>query len=555
MSEPAVEGDKAAALVTVSDHSHTSSDKGAQAQLPTMDEKRQSRPTQKALEANYLKQCNSRKAKLGQITSKRNVIKALMDDYKNVELVKQEFNEFNSKANDFKLLHSAVRQLLSEEEATDDHEQWFMPKYRGICEFHDLVLEWINNAPPVMAQRPPDVSPKGTKATSVKSVDNVSVGKISRTNMKPTTSSSAFKQAEADRAALLARAAALKKMQALELQETQLKAKREALELEMEIKAADARMKALVVTKHVDTKSVNPLIHINEYFESMQLDSQRVDNDELHDEEDDDDEEDDGEEDEEEDDDDDDGVDQTRQQQRQRRPNTGHDFQDDGANAPPVGMIDILRKQNEITQMLIQEQRFSRLPSREVPVFTGDPLSYISFIQAFEHCIESKTSNNRDRLLFLEQFTDGQPKTIVRSCLHMDSQKGYVKAKRLLRKHFGNEVLIAAAYQEKILNWDVIRSEDSKALHTYALFLRTCCNAMSNNEILQDMNNPTHLKTVLSKLPFKYRERWRTVAYDYHERNHRRAKFPQLVNFIERQANIAIDPLFGERQEDNPCSP
>lgn len=104
--------------------------------------------------------------------------------------------------------------------------------------------------------------------------------------------------------------------------------------------------------------------------------------------------------------------------------------------------MQILRKQNEITEMLIQEQRFSLLPSREIPVFKGDPLSYVSFIRTFEHVIETKTNNNRDRLLFLEQFTDGQPKAIVRSCLHMDAQRGYVKAKRLLHKYFGNKVLL-----------------------------------------------------------------------------------------------------------------
>lgn len=61
----------------------------------------------------------------------------------------------------------------------------------------------------------------------------------------------------------------------------------------MEFKAADARLKVLddaskrVTTKHVDTKSVvNPLLHINEYFESM--DGQRVDCYRLDDEEEDD---------------------------------------------------------------------------------------------------------------------------------------------------------------------------------------------------------------------------------------------------------------------------
>ncbi len=35
----------------------------------------------------------------------------------------------------------------------------------------------------------------------------------------------------------------------------------------------------------------------------------------------------------------------------------------------------------------------SSLPTRHVPVFNGEPLNFKPFIQAFEHCIESKTNS------------------------------------------------------------------------------------------------------------------------------------------------------------------
>lgn len=73
----------------------TTDDKGVDEPLPVTEGRRQVKPTQRALEANYAKQCKARKAKLGQLTSKRNVLQALMVDDRNVELVKQEYNEFN----------------------------------------------------------------------------------------------------------------------------------------------------------------------------------------------------------------------------------------------------------------------------------------------------------------------------------------------------------------------------------------------------------------------------------------------------------------------------
>lgn len=64
---------------------------------------------------------------------------------------------------------------------------------------------------------------------------------------------------------------------------------------------------------------------------------------------------------------------------------------------------------------------------------------------------------------------------------------------------------------------------------------------------VEEMNSPTHMKTVTAKLFYKFRERWRTVAYDYYEHSGKRAKFKQLVDFVERQANMDCDPLFGHK--------
>ncbi len=74
----------------------------------------------------------------------------------------------------------------------------------------------------------------------------------------------------------------------------------------------------------------------------------------------------------------------------------------------------------------------------------------------------------------------GKPKELVHSCLHMNPAEGYLKAKQLLRGHFGNEYQIAVAYMNKALQWPSIRPEDGEAIQSFSLFLSACCNAMSN---------------------------------------------------------------------------
>ena len=214
-----------------------------------------------------------------------------------------------------------------------------------------------------------------------------------------------------------------------------------------------------------------------------------------------------------------------------------------------VTLSNILRRQNDITQYLVGQQQLSLLPKRDIPTFQGDALHYRSFIRAFQHNIESRTSSNQDRLYFLEQYTAGQPRDLVRSCMHMDPQRGYLEAKMLLQKHFGHEMKIATAYLEKALTWNVIRAEDGKALHAYGIFLRECYNVMQDIQFLMELETPSNMRAIVAKLPFKLRDKWRSTACALLERKKEKAKFNDLVEFVENQANIALDPIFGDLQD------
>lgn len=212
-------------------------------------------------------------------------------------------------------------------------------------------------------------------------------------------------------------------------------------------------------------------------------------------------------------------------------------------------ILKLIDKQNDIAALLVQQNNLSSLPPREVPFFDGDPLRYHDFMRTFEEVVEKKSSGYADSLHFLEQYTRGQPKELVRSCQHMIPSQGYIRAKDLLKEHFGNEVRIASAYMEKALSWKMIKSEDAKALQDYGLFLRSCCNAMQNIRYMNELNLATNMQAILAKLPYKLRERWRIVAYDLQERRNDQAYFSDIVDFIERQVKIIMDPVFGNIQD------
>ncbi len=131
----------------------------------------------------------------------------------------------------------------------------------------------------------------------------------------------------------------------------------------------------------------------------------------------------------------------------------------------------------------------------------------------------------------------------------MAPDRGYALAKRLLKEHFGNEFKVSTAYMEKALGWPTLKAEDVQGLHAYALFLRTCCNTMDELSYMQELNMPSNMKMVVMKLPYKLREQWRAKACEIMETSHGRAKFSDVVEFIEKQVKMASDPVFGDIQD------
>lgn len=134
----------------------------------------------------------------------------------------------------------------------------------------------------------------------------------------------------------------------------------------------------------------------------------------------------------------------------------------------------------------------------------------------------------------------------------MAPECGYAVAKDLLQQHFGNQYKTATAYIERALAWQTIKFEDVKAVQAYSLFLRGCCNVMEELEYMQELDMPVNMRAIISKLPYKMREQWRTKVHDIMETTGHRVSFSELVRFIEHRVSIISDPLFGDIQDSTP---
>ncbi|XP_073783913.1 uncharacterized protein isoform X2 [Danio rerio] len=508
-------------------------------------EKRLIKLTPKALLEKLETLQKTRKCKLSKAKNLMAIIKDFMSNREYEKEVQCSFEKFIKLRDETKEMHNSVMVLLPSEEK-EKQQTWFNGKMLICDEFVDDVEKWLSAESQVSCSGvdarvcQEDVNPDD-------SISNISSCKSSKSSSKKSSSSvrsgrssaaSARIMAEAEKAALMARAAALKEKHTLEVQQEKLRHRQEQLDIDAEIAAATAKIAVLNnqslktctddMNAYCDKGTVTLNPHAEAYvpIEVPLQESSR-------------------------------NVIQQIHSVPQIDPHFTSQMQSSSVMQNSDGIItsnlcNILQKQNEITTLLVQQQQSSTLPQRDIPVFDGNPLQYKTFMRAFEHGIEDKTKNSRDCLYFLEQYTQGQPREIVRSCQHMDAQRGYVQAKALLKEHYGNEFKIASAYVEKVLAWPSIKSEDVNSLQSYALFLRGCCNVMEEIDYMEELEMPSNLKTIIMKLPYKLRENWRTVACELMERRKQRARFKDIVIFVERQVKMSSDPLFGDIQSTQP---
>ena len=180
----------------------------------------------------------------------------------------------------------------------------------------------------------------------------------------PKSNSSVRQREEANCAALLARAAALKQKQILQFEEVQLKAKMEKLDAESTAKIRvleeyehsenfsdgmnsylDKSVPALTTSGH-HTPAVKPKA-TSSFRTNQENDTNHNQVSATHDL----------------------HVKQENYQNNSRR-----------SDESPVELHQVMLKPN-ITEMLITQQRLSNLPHREVPVFSGDQFELLSFLK------------------------------------------------------------------------------------------------------------------------------------------------------------------------------
>ena len=207
------------------------------------------------------------------------------------------------------------------------------------------------------------------------------------------------------------------------------------------------------------------------------------------------------------------------------------------------------QQQNQQLQELLKQQQLQTLaitlPQPEISVFSGDPVKYSAFVRAFETLIESKTSSPNSRLYYLVQYTSGEVKELMQSCLSMDPEEGYKTARALFKVRYGQSYKIATALIDQVTKSPQIKPDDGPALQRYSVLLSSCKNSLKEIGYLSKIENPDILQRIIGRLPIWLRQRWRERADYITEDLKRDLTIADVAEFVEAKARIANHPVFG----------
>ena len=172
------------------------------------------------------------------------------------------------------------------------------------------------------------------------------------------------------------------------------------------------------------------------------------------------------------------------------------------------------------------------------------PNIYHYFLAVFDEVVE-KIDDARGRLTRLIKYTDGEPKEMIKHCIHQPANIGYKNARSLLEQKYGNPHSIIAAYRKEIKAWPQLKPADGAAFQKLHNFLIKCESA-TYGQTWNALDTPEMICLVLSKLLGHTRETWNRSVMSILRRYSREPDFTDLIHFVQDEATLVNGPLFSK---------
>ena len=201
---------------------------------------------------------------------------------------------------------------------------------------------------------------------------------------------------------------------------------------------------------------------------------------------------------------------------------------------------------NELTvaEALFRLEASRDVPSLELGKFSGDPLSYVNFIDSFRiHVHEKRHLSDNVRMMQLKMHLTGN----AEKCISGLGSAGlmYPSALKLLKEQFGQPSVIARAWIDSLIKGEKLDMGDRNGLRELSIDLVNCCATLHRLSYFSDANSSECQRNLVGRLPDKMIHEWKGEAVRIRDRG----KTPQLGDiseFIRKRVRAQFDPDFGD---------
>ena len=191
-------------------------------------------------------------------------------------------------------------------------------------------------------------------------------------------------------------------------------------------------------------------------------------------------------------------------------------------------------------------------PKVDLPTFKEDPMQYHIFMRAFDDNVERVISDPSSKLARLVQLCTGEAGRVIRGCTLTRPERGYVRARQLLKDRYGDEFVIAELWGQRLLN-----TSTRMSLREFADELRAGYESLDALDALDELQTQGNLSEIIKKLPAHLQNKWRDVVRHLKIHERWRPDLQDVVEYVEEAAAVASNPVYGsqgQKSERNPAS-
>ena len=193
----------------------------------------------------------------------------------------------------------------------------------------------------------------------------------------------------------------------------------------------------------------------------------------------------------------------------------------------------------------MQLARLFDLPKVEMPVFSGDPLEYHSFIRSFEVNVDQVCTDPDAKLVRLIACTGGLVRDAISGTQIIGGLNGYERAKTILREQFGSDHLITQEVVRGLKLGDKVY-HSAEQVRTFSYKLINARDILQKTKAISELDTQSTIHDLVKSLPSFARNAWFKRQAESKRDKKCYLKFTNFVDFVDEIATEMNDPICGQ---------